>query len=391
VSRVLLAWELGSNLGHVSRLAPIARRLMRSGDDVRLVVRDVELLRTAAGDLPCTISQSPRVDARRAPVPWALNYADVLDRHGYGCPTTAAALLGDWLTLIREQRPDVLIGEHSPGALLAARLAGIPAVAIGTGYTVPPGRDPMPTVQPWFEVTDERLRARERALLDALNTALARMGAEPLARVADIFGGATKLICAWPELDHYASSHRTDETFVGPAAEGMGMSIAAGGLHRPRVFAYGRGPRWQDAVRVAIGRGCAVVAYAPSWPPAQRPSGKHVRWLDCPMAIRNVAAEFDLALCESPGTATAFLLSGVPSVVVPRQLEQELWAYRVGGRGLIAVVPLLGPADDSTLPARFDQALDDTHFRARVREFARRTVAETPDSIETIVTACRRL
>ena len=36
MARILLAWELGGGLGHVTRLEPLARELVRQGHDVKL-------------------------------------------------------------------------------------------------------------------------------------------------------------------------------------------------------------------------------------------------------------------------------------------------------------------------------------------------------------------
>jgi len=40
--RVLLTWELGLNLGHLTRLLPIAQKLMADGYVLLAAVRDIE-------------------------------------------------------------------------------------------------------------------------------------------------------------------------------------------------------------------------------------------------------------------------------------------------------------------------------------------------------------
>lgn len=47
--RILLTWEMGSNLGHLSRLLPLAQRLKRRGHDVLIAARDPDVaVRTLA-------------------------------------------------------------------------------------------------------------------------------------------------------------------------------------------------------------------------------------------------------------------------------------------------------------------------------------------------------
>jgi multidrug efflux pump subunit AcrA (membrane-fusion protein) len=49
VSRILLTWEMGSNLGHLSRLLPLARELKARGHRVLVAARDVALAASVLG------------------------------------------------------------------------------------------------------------------------------------------------------------------------------------------------------------------------------------------------------------------------------------------------------------------------------------------------------
>ena len=41
MSRIVIAWELGENLGHLWNLLPVAQRLRSLGHDVSFGIRDV--------------------------------------------------------------------------------------------------------------------------------------------------------------------------------------------------------------------------------------------------------------------------------------------------------------------------------------------------------------
>ena len=41
MSRYLFAWELGANLGHLTRLVPVARALAKRGHEVLFATRDL--------------------------------------------------------------------------------------------------------------------------------------------------------------------------------------------------------------------------------------------------------------------------------------------------------------------------------------------------------------
>ena len=365
--RILLAWEIGASLGHVARLTPLARRLQRRGDHVDLAVRDPRALLAATARSPMAGHAAPHLHADLRARPASLNYADTLMRNGYHDALAVRRLIEEWTELIDDVRPDLVVLEHAPGALLAASLRGLPRIVIGSGFSVPPLTTPQPTIQPWFDVSSESLDQRERALLAAINPAIAGLGGSPLDRVAGIFDGADRAICTWPELDHYQG--RSDDAFIGPISGVEGDEVPWPEGVGPRVFLYGRGPRLMDALGIAISRECRLVMCRPSAdPPPDLPP--HVTWLRAPADVEPLAATADLVVCEAPGTATQFLLHGVPALLLPTQLEQELWAYRVAGKGLVRSVGLFARAGARDLADAFDEALTSAVRRSRAGAFA---------------------
>jgi hypothetical protein len=108
-----------------------------------------------------TLVQAP-VWLRRSRLPPSLSYAEILNRVGYLDADDLTALLGGWQELLRMVKPDLMIAEHSPTALIAARLEGVRRVTLGTGFETPPRVAPIPAIQPWRK-TPTDLQARRRA------------------------------------------------------------------------------------------------------------------------------------------------------------------------------------------------------------------------------------
>lgn len=70
----------------------------------------------------------------------ASSFAGILSSFGGGDPRAVALQLRSWDGLFRLIKPDVVFGDHAPGAMIAA--AGrLPSIAVGNGFTVPAVRD----------------------------------------------------------------------------------------------------------------------------------------------------------------------------------------------------------------------------------------------------------
>ena len=59
MSRILLTWELGLNLGHLTRLLPVAQRLEADGHIVLVATRDVQAAARVLGPAGIPFVQAP--------------------------------------------------------------------------------------------------------------------------------------------------------------------------------------------------------------------------------------------------------------------------------------------------------------------------------------------
>ncbi|MEW6100484.1 MAG: hypothetical protein AB1666_14965 [Pseudomonadota bacterium] len=120
MARVLIAWELGEAFGHLARCLRLAEGLVARGHTVTLALKDVRLpagQRLGSGLTVLPAPLSPQAGAGgRAPV----NYTDVLRVCGFANAQDVAALLNAWRGIHTLARPDVLVADHAPTALLAA-------------------------------------------------------------------------------------------------------------------------------------------------------------------------------------------------------------------------------------------------------------------------------
>ena len=140
VKTALFAWELGSNLGHASPIAAIARTLVDDGVRIAVAGRELENLSIAFAGLDVIQLQAPIWPRHHhfGNEETQASFLDILVDAGFGDPAKLAAVVSAWRALIALIRPDVIISDHSPGLLVAMYGGNIPVVSIGTGYTMPP-------------------------------------------------------------------------------------------------------------------------------------------------------------------------------------------------------------------------------------------------------------
>ena len=122
-----LAWELGGDAAHAGRLRVIARALISRGHAVSLSVRDLGPARRLFGDLDVKMLQAPLW--LHSTAQHASSLAEIMLASGYREAQTLDALVRGWRSALELLRPDVVVAEFAPTALLAARTLDIPAAA----------------------------------------------------------------------------------------------------------------------------------------------------------------------------------------------------------------------------------------------------------------------
>ena len=103
-------------------------------------------------------------------------------------------------------RPDLIVFDHSPTALLAARGVAVRRVVTGAGFTVPAGVYPLPSLRPREDVSPERLRESEDPIPRRANHILKLAKQPPLQRLGQLYSEAdAMLLTTFPELDPYSA------------------------------------------------------------------------------------------------------------------------------------------------------------------------------------------
>jgi UDP:flavonoid glycosyltransferase YjiC (YdhE family) len=372
MSRVLLAWELGGGYGHVAALLPLAVKLAARGHEILFALRNVSRAEPLLGRHGFPVVQAPVALSEPRGLPAPVSYAEILQRSGFLTAAALAARVKAWRTLFALARPDLLIANHAPTALLAAHGLPIARARFGTGFTVPPIASPMPAVLPGGTAAAERARQTEHATLDVVNRVLVDLGAPALARLADLLAADETFLCTFPELDHYP--HREPARYWGPQfADVEGDAPSWPGGDGRRIFAY-LSPRFAGLERL-LGNlretDQRVLVHAPGVPAAiaTRYASARVRFSPAPVRMDDVARQCDLVVCHAGhGTVAAALLGGRPLVLAPVWVEQEMTASRVVALGAGASVV---PGERTSVKRLIHDVLEQPAFAAGALGFAR--------------------
>ncbi len=380
MARVLCAWELGGGTGHLYRLAAVANGLRARGHEVVFALRDLARAAPILGGDHAGILQAP-VWLHPSTLPPAANYAELLNRVGYLNAGPLATLTGAWARLLDAVAPDLLVADHAPTALLAARLAGLKRATVGTGFMIPPPVSPLPSIQPWQAFAPERLARAEAGVLDRVNRAVAALGGTPLSRLADIFEGCEPLLCTVAELDHYGP--RAGARYIGPlVAPTRRDAVRWPKGDGPRVFVYYRARHAGFAALFdALGKlGARVVAVVDDADEAviRRHAAPSVAITRDHLDLAAAAREARFAICHAGhGAVIELLRGGCPVLMLPVVVEQALLAHRAARAGLGVAVGARRPADEiATAVARMPEV---PALAENARAFAARHAGHDPE------------
>lgn len=374
MSTILLAWELGGGAGHCVNLLPIAKGLAKRGHRICLAARDLVTARRMFAGIEVEHYPAAFLVGRAAqPVARPRNFAHILHNTGFESEETLGALVGAWRQLIRQTKPDVIICEHAPTALLASRFSEAKRVVLGTGFFSPPNVSPVPDLRPW-EAPPEQADMVEPLVTDHINRLLAREKRPEISHLADLYADVDEnFLLTFRELDHYRRNQ--DQEYFGMwSPEGGAVSEWPKGVG-PRIFAYLKPSqgRWSLPGLLALlaELGHPTLLHTQDHDPRLRQAGApNIRMIHDRIDIQKVAANCQIAIHNgNAGTLTHFLLSGVPQLLLPLLLEQEVNSRRVVdfGAGVMA-----DPSLPAQVAARLFRLLQDGRYTKAAEAFETR-------------------
>ena len=388
---VLCVWEIGGELGHITRFANLTRVLEALGAQVSVAVKDLSRCHALFAGTGARLLQAPvwlpRVTLNR---PIAC-LADTLLLQGYLEPDTLDALVQAWDSLFELTQPDLVIYDYAPTALLASRQRAFRKILVGIGFSDPVPGHPIADWRP-YPCTDQLVAHQEQRVLGVINTVCDRRGDPPLTRLSDLFSVDATMINTFPELDLYrdlrppgSHGHEADNR-----QQRDPVTFPPGSSARVVAYLKPRHPQLAPLLEALARCDASVFVAIPGGNPATLDPlvSSTFAYSTQLVALETAIGEADLFVGHGNiASTTQSLMAGTPVMILPIQLEQLLTGKRVQELGLGKLVEKIDSADQ--LRACLNDIVSNRRYTDQARDFA--DSHSLPSLTEEVTAHCMRL
>jgi len=351
VSRILLCWEIGTDYQHLLSLQSVARFYQGKGHEVWVAGRDVTKLRRLFSDVKIHIIQAPYSDSaaelgveKQAP----RSYADFLRRCGFHHSDALSGLVSAWRSVFSFIKPDLLLCDHAPVALLAARglMRGgqygqgrnesVAKIAVGMPFSVPDDNRPAGVFFAGDLAKSDIVRY-EDDIVKIINKVCIEFYIPCINNLADLLSDFDQCIFqTYSELDHYGyRSHAQREitTYVGTVVPDFTEPALFPHFRGPKIYCHVKGTvETPVLLKTLQAIECSAIVLADGIPSAiiNAHQSRHILYVDKPVNMQDVLSQSTFAISNGGiNSVSLFMKAGIPVALFPLHIEQFLMAKRV--------------------------------------------------------------
>lgn len=296
--KVLFGWELGGGQGHIQRLVALARELEIYGVKPVFALKSYNIKATS---FPWQIVFAPRLPFTGRSESYT--FADILETFGFGNYNLLKSHILAWQSILKEVQPSLVITDHAPGLVLAAKNI-VPTIVTGDAFAVPPPIEIFPNLRIPAPLDSQERQEQVSKTVKQIVPSLAPLG--------QILNGDISFIFGIPELDPYQHL-RTLNQYLS-----VHITPIPSNLYKSD--------------------GCAWAYLYDDYP--HRSLVLNTLKPQCDfLPLTKVLAGKSLAIHHgSSTTAIACLLAGIPQLLLPKHLEHQLNAVSLSGLGVAKII-----------------------------------------------------
>jgi hypothetical protein len=328
---IQFAWEYGTGYGHLSKLIPLAQQFQKQSYTVMLNIKyGHNLQHRIPPTLPWTMQPKTKSNSRLFDA--TATFTQFLLQLGFADIDFLSSRVEYWLDSFHKNNTQLILCEHSPVAMLSARIANIPAVTVGSGFFNPTCSPLFPVLIPSQTPSVQDDQKQREQLLQNLNSILIKHNAKPMDRPEQLYADArAQCLITYSELDHFGP--RPHAKYWGTWDYSVGSKPMLPTGIGPKIFAYlkpfpGLIPLIEELHRLQWP--CYLVSTSFTDAVISRYTTNQLKLSREPVDINHVAKWCDFAILNAnEGTLVPMLKHGKPCLNIPVQLEQSLLAKKI--------------------------------------------------------------
>ena len=342
MARILIAWELGSGLGHAFPLRQLADSLQGAGHVVHVMARDLVQLRRVFADSAHVLLPAPLFPGMCLPAQQMNALSDVIwcEAGGHSAATMHAGFSA-WRTWFDLLQPDLLIADAAPMAIAASH-GQLPSLNYD-GYFHATDARAWSLFRDWERVDATAVGERASQLLIHLNSARAAADLPAVAHLHEGFSATRQVLRCLPEFDPFGP--RADSVYLGQQTMAGASPPWPQMAASKKVFVYLRRD-YAHAERLlgALTRlqDCAVLCVHDGIASERLPRAAHIHCTAVPVDLAQVLAVADAVVCHGGALHGLATQAGKASLLMPLHTEHYLIARMAerAGSSLLVMPPL---------------------------------------------------
>jgi hypothetical protein len=340
---IACVWEMGSGLGHLTRLKPWVEHALKQDHRVALVVKELQNVHAVYDVNKIELLQAPCVTTPPSKLP-LISWSEMLLLR-YQSSALLANHLAAWRSIFSLINPDLVIYDSSPAALIASFGAPWLKWNVGSPFFMPRFDTPEFGVFPVAKREPamlKRLKNSERQFLRLVQESFVLIGeSRQISAVRELVAQADKeLLTTLPQFDYFGS-RSTGEYLGMPASIGGGAALPTWPVDSGiKIFAYlKRFPGMGSFLEALERSGVGAAIYSRDISSALKKKFSKNIYMDSPASMEAVCDDADLVIHMAGSQTVARCMKvGVAQLLIATALEQLFTAQSAQKLGAAFVV-----------------------------------------------------